>query len=265
MKFDKDYTDYWSSAVSKSVDGTVIAGTNQAKHFLQCLGIEKQNRVLDLGCSFGRMQEVLACYSDHTFGIDPDPYAVERARLLPYTEVHQGSAEHTGFGNSFFDVVFCWAVFDVVDHRRGLKEINRILKSDGKLLLTGKNSNYFSDDNLAFKAEKNAFLKAFPNKFTNLSTLLCNFRVLGFELDKLLLFPRRGDFGILNFMELCVDRNDEYVGYEYLILCHKVADQDPFVPPNVNLQNKFSKTATEMAARAGFQSVENFFESIGID
>src|SRR5450830_1598221 len=114
MKFDKDYTNYWSSTVNKSLDGTVIAGLNEAKHFLQYLGIERPDLILDLGCSFGRMHEALAVYSDQIFGIDPDPYAVEKACLQPYREVRQGSAEHTGFGNSYFDVVFCWAVFDVV-------------------------------------------------------------------------------------------------------------------------------------------------------
>jgi SAM-dependent methyltransferase len=265
LKFDKNYTDYWSSAVNKSIDGTVIADANQVKPFLEYLSIEKQDRVLDLGCSFGRMYEALAHYSDHIFGIDPDPYAVERSRLLRYTAVHLGSAEHTEFGNGYFNVVFCWAVFDVVDHRKGLTEINRILKSDGKLLFTGKTNNYFFDDNLAFKAEKNAFLKGFPNKFTNLNALLYNFGGLGFELDKLLLFPRRGDFGMLNFDEHCVDHDHNYVAYEYLIICHKVADQGLLLLPSVDFQDKFSKTATEMAALAGFPSVENFFRSIGID
>ena len=105
MKFGKEYTNYWSSAVNKSVDGTVIAGVNEAQHFLQCLGIKRDEKVLDLGCSFGRMYEALAVYSNQVFGIDPDSYAVENARLQSYQEVRQGTAEDTGFDKDFIDVV----------------------------------------------------------------------------------------------------------------------------------------------------------------
>lgn len=31
MRFGEDYTRYWAHAVTKSVDGTVIAGLNEAK------------------------------------------------------------------------------------------------------------------------------------------------------------------------------------------------------------------------------------------
>lgn len=265
MEFDSEYTKYWASAVNKSVDGTVIAGVNEAKYFLQYLEIEKQNRVLDLGCSFGRMNEALSIYSDHVYGIDPDLFAVEKARLQLYREVRQGSAEHTGFDKDFFDVVFCWAVFDVVDHKKGLTEINRILKNGGKLLLTGKSDNYHVDDELAFKAEKNACLKGFPNKFTDLSAVLKNFKTLGFQLDKLFLFPRRGDFGLLSFSERSKDDENEYVGYEYMILCHKIADQECTVLPNENLDGKFSKTATRMAAKSGYAGAKELFESMGIN
>jgi len=153
----------------------------------------------------------------------------------------------------------------VVDHKKGFAEINRILKIGGKLLLTGKNDNYFSDDSLAHKAEKNAFLKAFPNKFTDLNAVLDNFQCLGFELEKLLVFPRRGDFGLLNFVDPVDNHSDNYIGYEYLIICHKVADQDSIGLESLNFESQFSKTAVEIAEKAGFPSAKEYFESIGID
>ncbi len=265
MKFGKEYTNYWSSAVNKSVDGTVIAGVNEATHFLQYLGIKRDDSVLDLGCSFGRLYEALAVYSDQVFGIDPDPFAVEKARLQSYQEVRQGAAEDTGFDKDFFDVVFCWAVFDVVDHKKGFAEINRILKIGGKLLLTGKNDNYFPNDSLAYKAEKNAFLKEFPNKYTDLKAVLDNFQHLGFKLDKLFVFPRRGYFGLLKFDDHGNNIQDKYIGYEYLILCHKITDQDAIGLSGINFENRFSKTAINMATKSGFLSPVEFFQSIGID
>ena len=156
-------------------------------------------------------------------------------------------------------------MFDVVDHKKGLTEINRILRNGGKLLLTGKNDNYYPDDGLSFKAEKNAFLKGFPNRFTNLGAILKNFNKFGFQLDKLFIFLRRGDFGLLNFSERSDDIDDEYIGYEYLILCHKIADQAGPAVPNGNLNGQFSKTATRMATQGGYAGAKELFEFMGID
>ena len=265
MNFNEAYTKYWASAVNRSVDGTIIAGVNEAKYFLQHLSIKKEDYILDLGCSFGRMYEALASYSDWVFGVEPDIYAVEKARLLSYKEVRHGYAEQTGFGESFFDIVFCWAVFDVVDHKKSLFEINRILRMGGKLLLTGKNDNYHEDDILAHRAEKNAFLKGFPNKFTDLSILLGNFQQLGFKLDKLLIFPRRGDCGLLNFIDQGNAFQDNYIGCEYLLICHKIGEPNAVGLGDLSLEQAFSKTASRAAALAGFLSPKEFFEATGID
>ena len=35
MKFEKNYTEYWEKTVNKSVDGTFIAGSGEAKHYLE--------------------------------------------------------------------------------------------------------------------------------------------------------------------------------------------------------------------------------------
>lgn len=265
MKFDKNYTKYWSSTVNKSVDGTIIAGSDQVKDILDYLELGIYEKVLDLGCSFGRMHEVLMKYSRSLYGIDADPYAVEQANNLSYEEVRVSTAEQMDFNNDYFDLVFCWAVFDVVDHIKGLGEINRVLKPGGKLLITGKNDNYFLDDQLAYKAEKNAFLKGFPNRFTNLSTVTNNFNKLGYQLDKLLIFPRRGDLGKLNFNDESDVIREEYIGYEYLIFCHKVTKESGTNLDSEMFELPFSKTARKMANRANFSDIGNFFQTIGID
>jgi len=265
MKFDEEYTKYWASTVTKSIDGTVIAGVNEAKSILKSLKLNKNGNYLDLGCSVGRMHEALAEYSDEIYGVDIDPYAVEQARLKPYKAVRQGSGESTGFSGGLFDFVFCWAVFDVVDHALGLAEMNRILKGAGKLLITGKNDTYFDDDTLAFKAEKNAFLKGFPNHFTDLVALLNNLPSLGFSLDRLLLFPRRGDLGNLEFANQSYEEGEAYYGYEYLIFCHKIGESNSNTLTEGPLDNQFSKTATKLAIKAGFKGPEEFFSVIGID
>ena len=265
MKFDKEYTEYWSSTVNKSVDGTVIAGVKEVKQILKYLQLKTASKTLDLGCSFGRMHEVLDIYSDDVYGVDIDSYAVEKARLQAYKDVRLGTAEETNFDADFFDLVFCWAVFEVVDHKKGLAEINRVLKTGGTLLLTGKNDNYYGDDILAYKAEKNAFLKEFPNRFTDLKAVLENLQPLGFQLNTLLLFPRRGDVGAIDFIDKGVEKLENYHGYEYLIMCHKIGCHDSNALVDVILENQFSKTATAAATKAGYDGPNEFFESVGVN
>jgi len=269
MEFNQSYTQYWESAVQKSVDGTVIAGLNEADHFLSSLSLSYSDRILDLGCSTGRMFELLTRYSKAVYGAEPDSYAVSRASAHSYQEVRQGTAEATGYPDGFFDFVFCWAVFDIVDHVDGLSEINRILKDQGRFLITCKSDSYDPEDILAFKAEKNAYLKDFPNKFTNLALLCRQLGIFGFELAELITFPRRGDMGLLNYKRQPIGEcphGTVIEGYEYLMVAKKISTsgvlQKDFSAP---LDGQFSTTAKTLATRAGHASVKEYFESIGID
>lgn len=110
MDFNKEYTNYWQNTISKSVDGLKIPGEFEAAHILKYLEITPSEKVLDLGCSYGRMSNVLSRLSSSIYGIDPDPYAVEQAKNNQYINVVQGTAEITNMPSNFFDVVFSWQV-----------------------------------------------------------------------------------------------------------------------------------------------------------
>jgi ubiquinone/menaquinone biosynthesis C-methylase UbiE len=265
MSFGKDYSEYWASTIKKSVDGTLIAGPKEVEHFLDKLQINKPQKVLDLGCSFGRMFDVLSRYFEVVYGVELDPYAITSALPRGYEEILVGKAEQIGFSDNFFDFVFCWAVFDVVDHVKGLTEISRVLRVGGKLLITGKHCNYLPDDELAYKAEKNAFLKKFPNRFTNLESLADQLTTFGLKLDKLFIFSRRGDLGLLKYSEKSVnDINDELYGYEYLAVCEKICQQsaEKFLPNN--LESQFSRVAIAKSVAGGYGSPLELFEATGI-
>jgi SAM-dependent methyltransferase len=272
MEFNKSYTQYWESAVQKSVDGTVIAGLNEADHFLSPLGLSRSDRILDLGCSSGRMCAALTQYSDAVYGTEPDSYAVEKASAQPYLEVRQGTAEATGYPDGFFDFVFCWAVFDVVDHVDGLSEINRILKVGGRFLVTGKGDTYNPLDILAFNAEKNAYIKGFPNKFTDLSRLCSQIGAFGFEPTDLITFPCRGDMGLLHYKRQCIDEIVDVSsgaaidGYEYLMVARKIGPSSVYLKEAIEpIDGPVSKTVKTLATNAGFTSVNDYLYSIGID
>ena len=109
MKFKKKYTEYWEGAIKNPIDGLYIAGLKEVQTFLPFLKIRPEDSLLDLGCSFGRMYSALAEYTQHISGVDPDPYAVEKAQASGYEHVQTGTAENTGFDAGHFDVVFCLA------------------------------------------------------------------------------------------------------------------------------------------------------------
>ena len=266
MEFNEAYTNYWSLAVQESIDGTKVAGTSEIRKYLNQILIKQTDYVCDLGCSFGRMYELLATYTDHVFGVDPESSAVQKARLLGYKKVVEGSAEATTMPDKYFDLVFSWAVFDVVNQKKALQEANRILKVGGRLFFTGKNDNYFPDDRLAFIAEKNAFLKEFPNRFTNLPRLLNYLTHSGFNLDLLYLFPRRGDMGIDVFEVHTDHASSTLAGYEYLISCTKrldIATIPHFDSGEIDMES--SKTADNLARLAGFSNCHDYFYSLGLE
>ena len=262
MKFEKKYTEYWKKNIVNPIDGLKIADINEVMQFLPLLNIKKNDNVLDLGCSFGRMYDVLNKFSDNVYGIDPDKFAVENAIQAGYLDVKVGDAENTNFPDNFFNNIFCWAVYDVVDHFNGLLEANRILKVNGRILITGKNDNYFDNDIYAFTAEKNAYLKSFPNHFLDMNLLIKKIDTLGFKIENLFLFPRRGDFGKLNFVEK--DKKDIlFEGYEYLLILEKIINLN-----NVSyhqLDSPYSKSAIQIAKNHGYSSVNEYFQKLEID
>jgi SAM-dependent methyltransferase len=258
--FDKSYTQYWEDSISKSIDGSVVPGLATADKFVQLLSIKKETKVLDIGCSFGRMFDVLSQYTDNVFGLEYEQSAVELAKQKNFQSVHQGKAESTPYTDEFFDTLFCWAVFEAVEHFSGLNEFNRILKQNGKLLFTGKSDNYPDDDNLGLLAEKNAFVKGFPNRFTNLPNLLLYLNEFGFTTESLFLFPKRGDFGLLNFQEFTTfDDLDNIFSYEYLIICNKTGPTQASKNINYNLENEHTLTANRLAKKNKFGDVISFF------
>src|SRR5260370_32675814 len=93
-----------------------------------------QGRSLDLGCGTGRN---LPLYQPgvEVFAMDPDLELLKRARgRAPSVPLVRGKAEQLPFRDGAFDTVVSGLVFcSVGDPRRGLAEVRRVLRQDGRL------------------------------------------------------------------------------------------------------------------------------------
>ena len=264
FEFGLVYHDYFRKAVAKSLDGTIIPGPDVINHYVNLLGIMPGDRLLDLGCSYGRLYPIFANYTNQVFGADVELQVVNEAIKNPYVVVIVGQAERLAFPSNFFDHVVAWGVFDIVDQIECLKETNRILKTGGKFLFTAKGANYPESDSLGFVAERNARLKNFPNRFIDIALLMQSLPSLGFTVDQKFHFSRRGDLGMNQVLK---DPSDiaQNTFYEFVAILKKVSE-----PTEGNITtwwNEFSVTARIKAEREGFGSdVLGYFQkSFGED
>ena len=103
--------------------------------------IRNQGHLLDVGCGDGYLMSRISPHCDRVTGIDTEATAVRLAEelLVPYPNcrVVQGSCYRLEFADATFDVAL---MADVVEHLErpelALKEIKRVLKPAGSLLLT---------------------------------------------------------------------------------------------------------------------------------
>lgn len=93
-----------------------------------------RGRTLDVGCGTGRG---LFHYdaAQRVIGLDPTWASLERAhRRVPMVPLVQGSAEALPFRDAVFDTVVASLVFcSVAEPARGLAEVKRVLRPDGRL------------------------------------------------------------------------------------------------------------------------------------
>lgn len=254
MKFDEKYTEYWQQRVKSNLDGYKVPDNDLFDHYISFLNITSGDKVLDIGCSYGRFFPIIAKYSDYVAGVDIEPNAITQCGKLGYSLLDVCKMEQTNFKSNEFDKLVCWGTFDVVEQKEGLIEANRIMKQGGAMLITGKNDNYHPEDSEAFVAERNARLKNFPNHFTDVKLLTQNLVDFGFELQKLYVFPFRGDFG--KNQHAFMDVLPEYF-YEYLMIVKKIGEAGT---TDYKICESFSKVALKKAAEAAFTDMDLFFK-----
>ena len=101
-----------------------------------CNTLDKPDpRILDVGCGTGANLKMLATCG-RVEGVDISPQAVEFCRQRGLDSVKLGAIEHLPYESDSFELV---TALDVIEHLdddvAGLREMRRVLRRDGRLLL----------------------------------------------------------------------------------------------------------------------------------
>lgn len=112
---------------------------------LTSLGL-RNKYIVDVGSSIGWLEEKLTKYAPKKLvGVEPDAGAVSYStRRVKKAKFIQGHASNLPVSDGIADIVVMFDTFEHVpkkDERKVLKEVNRVLKKGGKLVLSTPNSN----------------------------------------------------------------------------------------------------------------------------
>ena len=112
------------------------------KEFLKELKVLKTNhKILEIGCGAGSMTAYLAKKGYQIIGTDLSKDMIDYAKKThPAVEFKKMSGDKLNFKNESFDIVLS---FDLVEHipdvEKHFKEVNRVLKKDGKYIFVTPN------------------------------------------------------------------------------------------------------------------------------
>lgn len=129
---------YWG--VITDPDGNVRDRRGERERYLQDIATElafinalPPGRMLDVGCGLGFLLSGVADEWER-HGVEVSAFAAGHAAR--YGQIHQGLLEEAGYPDRYFDLVVIYHVIEhVADPLALLKEIRRILKPDGWLIL----------------------------------------------------------------------------------------------------------------------------------
>lgn len=105
--------------------------------------IKSEGNFLDIGTNMGFFLRHAKGKKWNVFGIEPSPTLSEMARKYFELKVKTASLEEANFEEKFFDIVTMIDVFEhVVEPKKILLEVKRIMKDDGILFIKVPNGKY---------------------------------------------------------------------------------------------------------------------------
>jgi GT2 family glycosyltransferase/SAM-dependent methyltransferase len=129
------------------------SGEIRHEHFHRyawCRPVCRDKTVLDIACGEGYGSAMLAGHAGHVYGVDISQEAVDHARKTYAGQGHleflQGSAADIPLPDDSVDVVVSFETIEHHDlHREMLREIRRVLRPDGLLVISSPNRVVYSE------------------------------------------------------------------------------------------------------------------------
>lgn len=122
--YDQEETHWWHIAKRKNV-------VMFAKNYLKT----KNPIILDIGCGAGKNIEAFSEIGN-VWGIDMSTEAIKYCQKRGLKKIKKSTAEKTGFPNNKFDLITMLDVLEHTDDKATLKEVKRILKPKGLVIIT---------------------------------------------------------------------------------------------------------------------------------
>ena len=108
------------------------------RHAVRRAGFDREERVLDLGCGFGRWTAFLAEVNPAVVGIDPLPKRLDMARRLmallgfDNARFETATADALPFGDDSFESVWSFSAFHFCPRAASFAELRRVLVPGGR-------------------------------------------------------------------------------------------------------------------------------------
>lgn len=134
--------DYISYLLYRTIGIAFFTRRVEWRKIMDWLCPEKGEKILDVACGCGDLSLRIARRGCKVYGIDMSEDAVKFARSLSRRvktacEFDIGDAEHLPYPDGYFDKVVCSSALEHFnDDTKALKEMRRVLKLNGKIVLT---------------------------------------------------------------------------------------------------------------------------------
>ena len=132
----------WFDQTYKSHGEWYLRPTVAYKIFLTLLEAKNGESLLDVACGLGRMIAVCNESGLKPSGIDISDVAVQKANLkYNDADIRVGNAENLPYPDKNFDYVTCLGSLErMLDRKKALSEMRRVLSDDGRICLLVRNS-----------------------------------------------------------------------------------------------------------------------------
>ncbi len=123
--------------IGKNYNLTRKADTHLVENLLKHLAPKEHGIYLDIGCGTGNYTIELQKRGFQFIGIDPSKKMLEKAKIKNSTiDWRIGSAENTGLPHNHVDgIVGSLTIHHWTDLKKGFKELNNVLKQNGKIVI----------------------------------------------------------------------------------------------------------------------------------